>query len=365
MVIKSLKLTNFRNYTEQEVEFGNGVNIICGRNAQGKTNLIEPIYILSTQKSFRNSKLSDCIMEEKSKAIIEAEIVSEIYGERKIKYVINRDSENEFYLNENKLNSKNEIYGSVYSVIFSPDELRLVKGSPDVRREFLDIDISQVSRVYIDLLERYEEILANRNKLLKNHRFINGVDRQLDVWDYQLAVVGSQISITRKHFIDRLNKSVSRAMEYISGGKESLRLVYQGIKGGTREEKTDSLIYALMENRERDKELGYTTIGPHRDDIKFFVNEKEVKYFASQGQQRSVVLALKLAELETINEEKECPILLLDDVFSELDYNRQLLLVKYLKNTQIFITSTIAKTKGIENIKKFKVDEGRVKKQKV
>lgn len=364
MIIKKLKLTNFRNYENQEIDFTPHTNIILGKNAQGKTNLIEPIYILSTLKSFRNSKLTDCIKENTNQAIIEAEVESEVFGLRKIKFIINESGENEFYVNENKINQKKNCFGFVYSVIFSPDELKLVKGGPEVRREFLDLDIMQVSQVYHDLLERYEEILANRNKLLKNFR-ISGknIDSELDVWDMQLALVGSKICFTRKNFVNKINDKINKIMGYISKGNENLKIKYVTIPGATREDKTKNFELELFKARAKDKELGYTSVGPHRDDIKFYINEKEVKPFASQGQQRSVVLALKLAELETIKEEKECPVILLDDVFSELDGSRQILLIKYLENEQVFITSTFARTKGLTNYEKFKVTDGSVKKE--
>lgn len=361
MKIKKLVLTNFRNYQHESVEFFDNTNIVVGKNAQGKTNLIEPIYILSTFKSFRNSKLVDCIREGESQAIIEAIIDSEIYGKRNIKFVINESGENEFFVNGNKIQSKKDMLGFVYSVIFSPDELKLVKGGPEVRREFLDIDISQVSKAYSKLLECYEEILSNRNKLLKSANFVKNLNLELDVWDSQLSVVGSQITMSRKNFIEKINSKIDAVMDFISRGKEKLNVKYIGIKGNTREEMTDKFYNQLIESRSRDIELGYTTCGPHRDELKFFINGKEVKPFASQGQQRSVVLALKLAELETIKEEKESPILLLDDVFSELDNSRQEMFLKYLEHEQVFITSTVAKTKGLQNFCKLRVCDGKIK----
>lgn len=364
MVIKNVRLINFRNYENEFVEFNEKTNIVVGKNAQGKTNLIEPIYLVSTFKSFRNSKLVDCIKEDENEAIIELVVDSTIYGERKIKYVIHKDGENEFFVNGNKIVTKKEMLGFVYSVIFSPDELKLVKGGPETRREFLDIDISQVSKPYHALLERYEEILSNRNKLLKSAQYVKNLNSQLDVWDMQLAVVGSQIALSRRNFIERINEKIKTVMSFISKGKEELEVKYIGLKGKTREEMTEKFEYQLIENRSRDIELGYTSVGPHRDELKFFINKKEVKPFASQGQQRSVVLALKLAELETIKEEKECPILLLDDVFSELDNSRQELLLKYLENQQIFITSTFSKSKNLKDYIKLRVIDGKIKTSK-
>lgn len=361
MNIVEISLKNFRNYSDEKVVFNKYTNIIVGKNAQGKTNLIEPIYLLSTFKSFRNSKLGDCIREGEKEAVIELVVESEIYGVRKIKYVISENGENSFFVNGNLVSTKKEMMGFVLSVVFSPDELRIVKGGPEVRREFLDVDISQVSKAYNSLLERYDEILVNRNKLLKSSAFVKNLNSQLDVWDMQLAMVGSQITLSRKNFIEKINKKIATVLDFISKGKEKLEVKYVGIKGGTREEMTEKMLYILQENRARDIDLGYTTTGPHRDELKFFINNKEVKPFASQGQQRSVVLALKLAELEVIKEEKECPVLLLDDVFSELDYSRQEQLLKYLENQQIFITSTFSKVKNLKSYTKFRVVDGKVK----
>ena len=363
MIVKSLKLINFRNYASTYVEFGSGVNFFVGKNAQGKTNLVEPIYILSTLKSFRNSKLPDCIMDNEPFCSIEAKILTEREGTKSIRYVLKREGENEYFVNENKLTKKREMLSHLYTVVFSPDELKIVKGAPEVRREFLDTDISQVSKIYCDLLDRYNLILLNRNKVLKFAKNSASVNNQLDVWDDQLAYVGSQITTTRQNFLAKISAHTKTIMERLTGGKETLELEYVGVSGETREERTQKFLAGLKESRLKDLELGYTTIGPHRDDIKFFVNGKEVKPFASQGQQRTVVLALKLAELETIKEEKESPVLILDDVFSELDYSRQKLLLEYLEEKQIFVTSTFLKKPSIKSYRKFRINSAKIKEE--
>ena len=361
MKVTTLKLKNFRNYENVSVDFSEFVNYVVGRNAQGKTNLVEPIYIISTLKSFRNSKLVDCIKEGEKYAEIEATIESKIEGKKKIRFVINHEGENEFYVNENRIAHKRDMYSHFYSVVFSPDELRLVKGSPDVRREFLDIDICQVSKVYSDLLDRYDKVLQNRNKLLKFGKNSTSLHTQLDVWDDQLALIGSQIAKARANFVGKISKNAKEIMEKLSSGNENLTLEYVGISGETREEKTENFLKELKKFREKDIELGYTSVGPHRDDIKFYINSKEVKPYASQGQQRSVVLALKLAEMETIEAESEEPALILDDVFSELDTTRQRLLIEYLSTKQVFITST--NSKKIDSIcsKKFRVKDAKIR----
>ena len=360
MKITKLKLTNFRNYNSVEVVFNDNINYVVGKNAQGKTNLVEPIYIISTLKSFRNSKLVDCINENEAFAKIEADVYSLNFGKKKIKYIINREGENEFYVNENKITHKRDMYSHCYSVVFSPDELKLVKGSPDIRREFLDIDICQVSKVYSDLIDRYEKILQSRNRLLKFGKNSKNLNIELDVWDEQLALVGSQIAKARANFVAKISENAKSVMQRLSGGKELLTIEYIGLKGETREEKTEEFLKELKAQRSKDIELGYTSVGVHRDDLKFFINNLEVKPYASQGQQRSVVLALKLAEMETIKTESEEPTLILDDVFSELDTTRQRLLIDYLSTKQVFITSTNSKNLGGINHSKIRVKNAQI-----
>ena len=361
MYVKNIKLTNYRNYSELFLDFEKNANVFVGKNAQGKTNIVEALYILSTLKSFRNSKLNDCIKENEKSAIIEAEVFVENFGSRKIKMIINKEGENQYFVNNNKLTKKSDMFGNLYSVIFSPDELFLIKGGPDVRREFLDLDISQVSSSYVKLIERYETILLSRNKILKFNKNSKNIDTLLDVWDEQLALVGGQISIARQNFILKLNDKAIEATKFISDGRENLKIDYICIEGETRQEKSDNILKSLKANRLKDLELGYTTIGPHRDDLKFYINDKEVKPFASQGQQRLVVLALKLSELETIKNEYSAPILILDDVFSELDKTRQINLSKYLVDNQIFITGTAVSKSNFFNCKKFRVTDAKVK----
>ena len=340
MKINSIILNSFRNYDQIKIDFADGINVLVGKNAQGKTNIVEPIYIISALKSFRNSKLVDCIQDGKNNASIKAGITSKHSGTKTIEFTINKEGENEFKVNCNKITKKRDMFGHCFAVIFSPDELKLVKGSPDVRREFLDIDICQISSVYCDLLDRYDKVLQSRNKLLKFNKSRQNLYAELDVWDYTLSVIGAQITTTRENFVSKITTKSRVIMGKLSKNAEELTVQYIGIQGNTREEKSAKLLEALQANRERDIELGYTSVGPHRDEVKFFINGLEVKPYASEGQQRSVVLALKLAEMETIKEVEEEPVLILDDVFSELDLSRRKALVEYLKGKQVFITCT-------------------------
>lgn len=359
MKINKLKLQNFRNYEQIEVEFGENVNCLVGRNAQGKTNLVEPIYIISALKSFRNSKLVDCIEDTKDFAKIIANI-SSVVGTKTIEYTINKDGTNEYLVNHNKITKKRDMYGHSYAVIFSPDELKLVKGSPDVRRDFLDTDICQISNVYSDLLDRYDKVLQSRNKLLKFSKSRDKLNAELDVWDISIATLGAQITKTRENFVANITRHAEKIMQHLSKNAETLTVSYIGINGETKDEKCENLLSALKFNRSKDIELGYTSIGPHRDEVKFFINGLEVKPFASQGQQRSVVLALKLAEMEAIKEVKEEPILILDDVFSELDSTRQKLLLEYLSGKQVFITCTNFRKNDLQNLTKFRIKNAKI-----
>lgn len=362
MKVKELTLKNFRNYEEIKVEFSDGVNILVGKNAQGKTNLVEPIYILSALKSFRNSKLIDCIKDDGASLEIKAKVDSAV-GSKTIQYKINKEGTNEYFVNQNKQTKRKDMFSHCFAVIFSPDELKLVKGAPDVRRDFLDTDICQISPIYSELLDRYEKVLQNRNKLLKFGKNKDKLNAELDVWDITLAGLGAQITKTRENFVAEITKNAEIIMQKLSQGKETLTVQYVGIKGESREEKTTNLLDALTFNRAKDIDLGYTTIGPHRDEVKFFINDLEVKPFASQGQQRSVVLALKLAEMEAIKSVKEEPVLILDDVFSELDSTRRRLLLEYLEGKQVFITCTNFRKNDLKNCTKFRVKNAKIIKE--
>ena len=361
MKVINIKLKNFRNYEDLDLAFDGNMNIIVGKNAQGKTNIVEALYIMSTLKSFRNSKLHDCIREDCPFAEIEINVENENRIIKNLKLKINGSGENDFFVNGNKISQKKEMIGWLYAVVFSPDELKIVKGAPETRREFLDTDICQISKAYSGLLARYEILLLSRNKLLKFAKNSSTLHAQLDIYEEQMALIGGQISISRQNFVQKLNNYANNIMQALSGGKETLKIEYVGIDGDTREEKSENFLKLLKESRKKDLELGFSSVGPHRDDLKFIVNEKEVKPFASQGQQRSVVLATKIAEMKTLTNEKEKPIMILDDVFSELDSARQKMLVDYFVDSQVFITSTTCKSGVGKFGTKYRVNCGKVK----
>ena len=227
----------------------------------------------------------------------------------------------------------------VNAVFFSPDELKLIKESPEERRKFMNVALSQMNKRYFYMLGRYEKVLANRNKLLKESKDLNVLRDTIDIWDRALSEYAEKIYIERENFIKEIAPYASKGHEYLSGGKENIKLEYKSSFSG--EGYAEKMMKALNKNLEKDFKLGYTTVGVHRDEIDIYLNDVEVKTFGSQGQQRTVALSLKLAELEFIkNKVGEYPILLLDDVFSELDNDRRKKLLKFASKTQTIITCT-------------------------
>jgi len=365
MEIKKLKLTNFRNYDYALVDFGKGISLVTGANAQGKTNLVESLVIASTTKSPRTSSLQEVIKDGQASAGVEV-IYERKYGQASISYTISAKGEKTFCLNGNPVSKLGEIFGNIVVIYFSPADLKIVSASPAERRDFMDTDISQLSGSYYNLLQRYNKVLMQRNKLLKTERDRQLLISQIPVWNEQLASVASLIIKTRKGFVEKLKQPAKEAMKFISSSKDELEVEYIGARGSTSEEIKKELLKSLEYNLERDIELGYTSVGPHRDDIYFGLNGKDARSFSSQGQQRSIVLALKLAEMEIFkNEMGESPILVLDDVFSELDTTRQRRLYEKMSEFQTIITGTTFRFKPTGNYCQIKVKNGIVNKKDI
>lgn len=341
MKIQQLSISNFRNYENLFVEFDDKVNVFIGKNAQGKTNLLESIYYCCIGKSFKSCKDKELIKWNEEKSQIKL-VANKKYRDIEIDINLNKSQKKSILINKLPIRKIGDLIGEVNIVFFSPQELRLVRESPDERRKFMDIDISQTNKRYFYQLGRYEKILANRNKLLKNCQTLEAVKETIDIWDRALVVSAKTIAFERKNFIERILPYAQKAHTFLSGGKENLSLVYKcGSSVCLDENFETNMDKILKKNLEKDFKLGYTSIGVHRDDIDIFLNETEVKNFGSQGQQRTVALSLKLAELENMfNLNGEYPILLLDDVFSELDLDRQKRLLKFVGRTQTFITCT-------------------------
>ena len=341
MKIESLSISNFRNYSNLKIDFDENVNIFIGKNAQGKTNLLESIYYCCIGKSFKSSKDKELIKWGEEKGFIKL-VANKKYRDTQVEVRFSNSQKKEIKINGLPIRKIGDLIGEINIVFFSPQELKLVRESPDERRRFMDIDISQNNKRYFYQLGRYEKVLANRNKLLKNSTSIDVVKETIDIWDRALITSAKLIAFERKKFVEQILPYAQKAHSYISGGKEELNLKYVCGCGISLDEHFEKNFEKLLrKNLEKDFKLGYTSLGIHRDDIDIFLNDVEVKSFGSQGQQRTVGLALKLAELENMfNINGEYPILLLDDVFSELDLDRQRRLLKFVDRTQTFITCT-------------------------
>lgn len=336
MYIKKVKLENFRNYDNLEIEFKKDFNLIYGDNAQGKTNILESIYLCAIGRSFQTNKDSELIKIGKEKAKIEIDYVRK---DREGKINIEIEDKKTFFINGIKQKKLSDIIGKINLVLFYPDNINIIKGSPADRRKFLDIMISQLKPNYIHILNRYLKTLEQRNIYLKQIKFDNKSKDMLEIWDERLADLSNQIYIYRNEYIQKIKEKIKDIHNKITNcGKQDEEIEISYISSGkTKEEYYKDLI----KNRENDIRKGFTSTGSHRDDFEILINNKKVNIYGSQGQARTSVLSLKLAELEIINDEiDEEPILLLDDFMSELDENRRNNLTKAIKNNQVFITCT-------------------------
>lgn len=342
MHINFVELRNFRNYSYEKFYLSSNLNILLGDNAQGKTNLLESIYFSCIGKSFKTKNEKELIKNGLNNARILIDF--EKNNGNNIISIDFKDNQKFVKLNEINITKMSSLLGNLACVFFSPNELKLVKEAPEDRRRFLDIDISQINKNYYLNLIKYNKILKERNKLLKSTENLALIEETLPIWDYQLVSSASEIILSRLDFVEKLNKFSSIEHSNLSSNKENLIVEYascDNFAGKTKEEIEQILLNKILENREKDLKLKYTTVGPHRDDLKIYLNDLEVKSFGSQGQQRTSLLSIKLAELEIFKEVfNEYPLLLLDDVFSELDENRKIRLFERVKNLQTIITTT-------------------------
>ena len=339
MLIKNLQLTNFRNYSSCEFNYSSGVNIVSGGNAQGKTNSAEAIFFLCTGYSPRAVKEKQVIKKGETFAKIKG-VASTLYGDVSVAIDFFADKNKVIKVNEAPISKIGEILGNINSVFFNPGELKLIQEAPEDRRRFLDISLSQISRSYFYALQSYKKILAQRNNLLKSEDTTLILDT-LPVWDASLAKAGAKIIYDRNEYIKMLSPFAGYCHEEITGGIETLTVKEDYKYGGSESEIFEQFLTALSERREKDIETGYTTVGPHRDDLKIKVNGVDVRVYGSQGQQRTAALSLKLAEAEIFREKfGEYPVLILDDAMSELDKKRRARLIDYVKKMQTIITCT-------------------------
>ena len=336
MYIKKVKLENFRNYDSLEVDFNKNFNLIYGNNAQGKTNILEAIYIAALGRSFQTNKDQELIKIGKEKAKITIEYERK---DRTGKIDVEISDKKTFFINDIKQKKISEIIGKINLVLFYPDNIDIIKGSPQDRRKFLDIMISQLKPNYLHLLNRYNKTLNQRNIYLKQIKFDNKNINMLDIWDESLAELSFQIYKYRKEYLDKIKNIIPKIHNNITNcGKEEEIININYLNSADNKE---DYLEKLINNRNIDIKRGFTSVGIHRDDFEVFINDKKVNVYGSQGQARTTVLSLKLAELNIIYDEiGEEPILLLDDFMSELDENRRTNLSKAINNNQVFITST-------------------------
>ncbi|WP_409227363.1 DNA replication/repair protein RecF [Gudongella sp. SC589] len=363
MIVEGIRLINFRNYNNVGVSFSPGINILVGKNAQGKTNLLEAIYMCSTGRSFRTNRDREIINFQKDEAYIGTQLK---IGERdKLTEVkLERDKTKRIKVNKIELKNYRELDTGLKVVLFSPEDLRLVKEGPSNRRSYLDMSISQIKPLYHYNLRRYNKILFQRNNLLKSFRFKGDISGLLDVFDMQLAKSGALIMLERDNYLKLLLKEAKEIHSIITDGKETLEMEYDSSVSIEKNlsQVENNLLNALRENRQRDIEVRTTEIGPHRDDFSIMINGNDSKTYASQGQQRSLVLTLKLSEVEILKKDTGYyPVLLLDDVYSELDEDRRKYLTELFSKMQTFITTTDAvEINGFRGYEKeyFYVQEG-------
>jgi len=339
--ISRLHLEQFRNIESLSVFPCETVNIIYGDNAQGKTNLLEAIWLLSGAKSFRGAKDADLIRFGESRALIESDFFC---AGRQQTSNIQLEGKKTAWLNDIRQDSITAFAGIFTTVVFSPSHLGLVKDGPAGRRKFLDTSICQITPRYIGMIGQYQRILLQRNTLLKDISYASALMDTLDIWDEKLSALGGVIIRMRMEYTRRLQKEAEDIYKGISMERESFSLDYRPFElpvqeGQTQREISSLLLEKMMQNRSEDLRSGSTGIGPHRDDLEISINGRSVRSFGSQGQQRSSVLALKLAESRCIGDILgERPVILLDDVMSELDQNRREYLLNHLTGSQIFIT---------------------------
>lgn len=334
MKIRSLKLKNYRNYDLLKLDFDGAANIFYGDNAQGKTNILEAVYISGTTKSHRGAKDRELIRFGQDESHIEA-VVEKNGIDYQLDMHLKKNSPKGIAINKMPIRKASELFGIVNFVFFSPEDLNIIKNGPSERRRFIDMELSQLDRVYLSNLTNYNRIVNQRNHLLKSMGMGGELKDTLEVWDMQLIQYGDRIIERRKEFLDKVNEIISSIHKKLTGNREEIQVIYEPSNGNL------TLEQALQKNRERDIRIKSTSAGPHRDDICFMVGGLDIRRYGSQGQQRTAALSLKLSEIELVKQAaKDTPVLLLDDVLSELDKHRQNYLLDSINDIQTLITCT-------------------------
>ena len=334
MLIESLELKNFRNYQNLNIDFDKKTNILYGDNAQGKTNILEAIYLSGTAKSHKGSKDREMIRFHEEEAHIKL-MIKKLELSYRIDIHLKKQKPKGIAINGIPIKKASELFGIVNLVFFSPEDLNLIKNGPSERRRFLDMELCQLDKIYIHHLVNYNKILMQRNQLLKNLELRPEFIETLDIWDMQLVQYGKKLIEQRKHFVKELNEIIYEIHKKLSGNREELYIDYEP------DVSSEEFAAAVNKARNRDIRFHTTNVGPHRDDISFFIDKVDIRKFGSQGQQRTSALSLKLAEIEIVKRMiGDMPILLLDDVLSELDSHRQNQLLNSLDQIQTIITCT-------------------------
>lgn len=334
MKINSLKLKNFRNYDLMSLELSEKTNIFYGNNAQGKTNILESLYLCGTTKSHRGTKDKDMIQFGKEESHIEVQV-----EKRGINYQIDmhlkKNKPKGIAINRIPIKKASELFGILNLVFFSPEDLNIIKNGPAERRRFIDLELSQLDKVYLSDLSNYNRIVNQRNRLLKDMYYNSSLIDTLDIWDIQLAEYGEKVIASRRKFVSEINEIISDIHKKLTGNSEQIEVIYEPNTGDLPFEQI------IRKNRDRDLKMLSTSSGPHRDDICFQVDGIDIRKFGSQGQQRTAALSLKLSEIELVKMlTKDKPVLLLDDVLSELDKHRQNYLLDSIDDIQTLITCT-------------------------
>lgn len=334
MYIKSVQLKGYRNYKDSTVYFDKGTNILYGDNAQGKTNVLESIFMCATTKSHKGSKDKEIIGFNEDEAHITL-FLDKSGNEIKIDMLLRKDKAKVVAVNGSKIRKATELLGILNVVLFSPEDLSIIKDGPSERRRFIDTELCQLDGIYLYNLSKYNKIIDQRNKLIKDSYLNKELIDTLNIWDMQLVSYGNLIIEKRKKFIEELNVIISEVHNKLTDGKEKLNVVYEPDVNIEDFEKT------LIKNRDKDIKYKMTSVGPHRDDFSFIVNGIDIRKYGSQGQQRTAALSLKLSEIEIVKRlTGHTPVLLLDDVLSELDNNRQNYLLSTIGEIQTIITCT-------------------------
>ena len=355
MFIKRLQMLNYRNYNVLDISLGPHVNVFMGDNAQGKTNILEGIYYCAFARSHRTSKDRELINWNADNALLSVSVGRERLDKR-IDISILKDGKKAIQINKIKIKKIGELFGNFNVVMFSPEDLKIIKDSPSVRRKFIDMELCQLNPKYYYNLVQYNKVLNERNSILRNRNINKDI---LEVYDMQLVEFGYNIIMERLEYIKKLNKYSEKIHSDITSGKEKIEFRYTSTIKDLENIKDN--FYALLEkNRVRDSERGITSVGPHRDDFIVLINDIDTKSYGSQGQQRTAVLTIKFASLKIIKElTGEHPVLLLDDVLSELDFSRKRYILSTIGDIQTIITCT-----GIEDLYEYLDDKSKVFKVK-